>query len=165
MNEFYSNKKRVGYCRELARKVLAKHYPKLSKENLPINFEPIISQLGYEVILLDTMNENHSALVVREKKLIGLNKNHHIHRRRFSLGHELGHIIIDHPADEECEFEDIKVYNSEADEFASELLVPLVLFKELIKEYNTLELSTCFKVSKHVIIIKAQQNRLFSYLK
>ena len=165
MNDFDLLKKRVGYCREFARKVLIKHYPTLSQEYLPIKLESIASKLGYEVVLLDEMDSNHSALVLRDKKLIGLNSKHHIHRRRFSLAHELGHIFLDHPPEEECEFEDIKVYNQEADEFASELLVPLSLFKKVVKEYGTNGLSNLFRVSRDVIIIKATKHGLISFLK
>lgn len=165
MNDFNFDKKRIGYCRDFARKVLSKHYPTLSQSDLPIKLDLITSQLGYETILLDEMNHNHSALVLRDKKLIGLNSKHHIHRRRFSLGHELGHIFLDHPFEEDCELKEIKIINSEADEFASELLVPLSLFKILIKKYDTSKLSKLFLVSRDVIIIKAQQNHLFSFLK
>ena len=111
------------------------------------------------------MNSRHSAIVNKEKKLIGLNKKHHIHRRRFSLGHELGHIYLDHPPEEECEKFDIKIYNQEADEFASELLVPLSIFKEVVKQFNIDKLSNLFLVSRDVIIIKASKFNLLSDLK
>jgi Zn-dependent peptidase ImmA (M78 family) len=159
------NKPRIGYVREFARKILKQNYSQLNESDLPINVEKIVTNLGFEVHRLDSMDNEHSAIIIREDKLIGLNSKHHIHRLRFSLCHELAHFLIDHPPEEDCTIEEIKLYNQEADEFASELLVPLELFKATIKSRNTDELSILFLVSRHVIIIKFQTSRLFSFLK
>jgi Zn-dependent peptidase ImmA (M78 family) len=162
--QFEIDKKRVGYCRNAARKLLKENYATLKRDDLPIDISIMAKNMEYEVILLDEMTKNHSALVIRQNKLIGLNKKHHIHRRRFSLAHELGHISLHHPPEENCEDEEIKIFNQEADEFASELLVPLSIFKTLIIELDSNELSKKFLVSREVIFIKAQKNRLFSLL-
>lgn len=158
------DRKRVGYPCNMARKILKEKYPQLNKNDLPINVEEIAEGMGFEIHRLDSMDDNHSAIIMRDTKLIGLNSKHHIHRVRFSLGHELGHYLLGHNSEEDSMEDEIKIFNQEADEFAAELLVPLQLFKELIKEINIDELSKTFLVSRHVIVIKAQSARLFSYL-
>lgn len=159
--------KRTGYVRNMARKILSQEYKILNEDCLPINIEKIARNLGFEIQLLDRMEDHHSALIlkIQDVKLIGLNKKHHIHRRRFSLGHELGHYILDHPPEEDCKEDEIKIFNQEADEFAGELLVPYQLLKELIHSNSIDELSKLFLVSRDVIIIRAQNTRLFSYLR
>lgn len=158
-------RKRTGYVRKVAKNILSKEYPRLSKDSLPIDIERIARNLGFEIQVLDKMDNHHSAIILRDLKLIGLNKKHHIHRRRFSLGHELGHYVIGHPPEEDCIEDEIKVFNQEADEFAGELLVPYQLLKELIVSNSIDELSSLFLVSRDVIIIRAQNTRLFSYLR
>ena len=156
--------KRVKYVRDFAKRIVSENYPTLSPEDLPIDANKIAKNLGFEVHDLDSIDDKQSAIILRDAKLIGLNKKHHYHRTRFSLGHELGHFLLHHPTEEDCTPDEIKVYNQEADEFAAELLVPYALLKQLIKSNSTDQLSARFRVSRDVIIIRAQQTRLFAHL-
>lgn len=156
------DKKRTGYCRELARKVL--HETKTTRA--PVSVDEIAEHYGFRVILLDQPPEKFSGILLREKKAIGINKHHHIVRQRFSLSHELGHYFLDHPdASEEIPDADglskRKLYESEADEFAAELLMPRELLKSALKEGADFEtLQTKFQVSRHVAAIQLSKHGL-----
>jgi Zn-dependent peptidase ImmA (M78 family) len=151
-----SNKKRVGYCREMARKVL--HETNMMR--IPIPVEDIAKHYGFRVVLLDQPPEKFSGILHRGKKAIGINQHHHPVRQRFTLSHELGHYFLDHPdaSDEnfdEAETAERKIYEAEADEFAAELLMPRELLKAALQENADVEaLRTKFQVSRHVVAIQ-----------
>ena len=163
MNEI--TKKRIGYCREMARKILRE----FNEISLPIPINDIAKFHGFTVLEID-FNNKISGKFIKEKKAIGINKNHHINRRRFSLAHELGHYFLGHPSessyyvvDEEKELR--KIYDQEADEFASELLIPLKILKTEIRKNNDIEyLSILFQVSRDAMTIKISNSGLLSKL-
>jgi Zn-dependent peptidase ImmA (M78 family) len=64
------------------------------------------------------------------KHLIAYNRDHHLHRQRFTIAHELGHLILEHA--ELRNNKDDDTNNPEetaANQFAAELLVPLEFLK------------------------------------
>lgn len=66
-----------------------------------------------------------------DKHLIAFNKDHHPHRQRFTIAHELGHLLLEH-ADLRNNEDDYTTKNPEetaANKFAAELLVPLEFLK------------------------------------
>jgi len=158
------DKKRIGYCRKLARSVIQRYEKEHGIINPPVPIEDIARWSGFSVELLERIGDEHSALMLNDQKLIGINKNHHVHRRRFSLGHELGHFYLDHPPEDDCDEEEIKLYNQEADEFSSELLIPLHLLKESLKDTTDINLlSKLFLVSSSAMTVKMiSQRKLFS---
>jgi len=85
---------RKGYARQMARKAL--------KEaciiNPPVDVMVILDIKGYHYIELDTFMDGVDALFVECDGLIyaAVNANHHLHRQRFSIAHELGHILLGH---------------------------------------------------------------------
>lgn len=77
--------------------------------------------------------------------IIGVNSLHHPHRQRFTLAHELGHFCLHRPTLEGSVHVDKQILNRdalteagtnrleiEANAFASELLMPEVLFKPAV---------------------------------
>ena len=144
--------KRVSFCRKMARKLL-KEYSVIA---LPVPVEKIAEANGFIVKELD-FDDSISGRLIREKKAIGINKNHALVRRRFSMAHELGHYFLEHP-DESSYFdykEQRKIYDSEANEFAAELLMPLNLLKEEYSRNRDLDaLAKIFLVSKEALTIK-----------
>ena len=150
------DKKRIGYCRDMARKILQD--TKLVE--VPVPIEKIIKHYGFRIVYLDQPTDQFSGILHRSKKAIGVNKNHHLFRQRFSLAHELGHYFLDHPdAEEEIPDEEnsslFSLYEKEADEFAGELLFPKNLLKQLFKKNPDIDsLRNKFQVSQHVIIIQ-----------
>ncbi len=91
---------------------------------IPVPVERIAGMLGYRVFLLTTVPDEVSGVLCLRRRLIGVNGRHHRHRRRFTVGHELGHILLAHPPEARCGTEVIRVCNMEADRCASGILLP-----------------------------------------
>lgn len=162
MIEQIYEKKRIGFARNHARNLLERFK---STTGLQIEYEvPIIDiakYLGFHIENLDSMADHHSAIIYPDNMLIGLNKNHHAHRQRFSLGHELGHYLLKHPPEFELPPEEIKTCNREADEFSGELLVPLESLKRALKlTQNISELANLYNVSQEVLTIRLLNQNL-----
>ena len=156
------DKKRIGFARKQARSLLEKFKsatgPKIEYEVPIIN---IAEYLGFHIENLDSMADHHSAIIYPDDMLIGLNKSHHPHRQRFSLGHELGHFLLKHPPEFELPPEEIKTCNREADEFSGELLVPLESLKRALKlTQNISELANLYNVSQEVLTIRLLNQNL-----
>jgi Zn-dependent peptidase ImmA (M78 family) len=114
----------------------------------PIPIEAIAAWLGFRVILLSTVGEDCSGLVSTRDRLIGINARHNQRRRRFSVGHEIAHILLGHPPESRCSAREIALYNAEADECAAELLMPGTLLTEWIgRTLSVRELARIFDVS------------------
>lgn len=160
-------KPRYGYARQMARKVLAD----CKVVSPPIDLKPILSQKGYEYIEVDNFLDNVDALFLRDesdgKIYAAVNANHHVHRQRFSLAHEFGHILLNHdlnyyrtyitiddPPTEKTHTAAEGAFETEANNFAGELLVPLEILKEEFKKTTDLkQLAKVFWVSQHVVSI------------
>lgn len=88
---------------------------------------------------------------INDEIFIGYNKNHHPNRQRFTVAHEIGHLIMGHtsvnnnPTPENKDIEEM-----EANQFAAELLMPLEFIKKdidtglkdvplIAKKYNVSE--------------------------
>jgi Zn-dependent peptidase ImmA (M78 family) len=151
-----ASKKRIGFCRDMARKVLRE----TNSLRPPVPVNEIAKYYGFKVVLLDQPADKFSGILHKEKKAIGINKHNHLVRQRFSLAHELGHYFLDHPAADEIlphelETDEKKIYESEADEFAAELLVPRELLKQALQHNQDVDfLREHFQVSRHVIVIQ-----------
>jgi len=164
-----SFQKRKGYCRKFARKIVNDYFKNNPPIELPIPVEKLATYNGFEIFELDSLGANQRAIFynskIENRKLIGINKDYHINNKRFSIGHELGHYFLGHPPEFDCTEDEIKVYNQEADEFSGELLLPLDLLKEKIKEIkNIKELATIFQVSEQALFIKIQNQGLLKHL-
>lgn len=156
------DKKRIGFARKQARSLLEKFKsatrPKIEYEVPIIN---IAEYLGFHVENLDSMADHHSAIIYPDDMLIGLNKSHHPHRQRFSLGHELGHFLLKHPPEFELPPEEARICNREADEFSGELLVPLESLKRSLNHTKSIsDLARLFNVSQDVITIRLLNQNL-----
>lgn len=160
--------KRIGYPRKMARQIL-KQYFKEHPLKLPIPIEDIAKYLSIEIYLIDSMGKYQRALKLDlnddKRKLIGINSSFHKHNQRFSIGHEIGHYVMEHPSEESCNDEEIKTYNREADEFSAELLMPLeVMKKELRKNNDPKILARQFDVSEEALWIKIKNQGLLNLL-
>ena len=116
--------RRVELCLRSARELLEHYHSGHDKVRLPVNIEHIAHWLGYQVIRLFTVQDEFSGLVSVRQKLIGINGRHHRHRQRFSVAHELAHILLKHPPESRCITSQISLFNGEADICAAELLMP-----------------------------------------
>lgn len=163
--------KRTGFVREKARKTL-----KDSGQNLvPVDLGKVCEYLGFRYIEVNNFPNSLSALCIEQGgvKYAAVNASHHPHRKRFSLAHELGHwvlghthsysrsdVTIDNPPEPEDSIKNNAIEESEADEFAGELLVPLMHLKKHISQTPDIEkLATIFNVSTQVVSIRLLSTR------
>ncbi|MGA8429259.1 MAG: ImmA/IrrE family metallo-endopeptidase [Candidatus Sulfotelmatobacter sp.] len=163
---------RAAFVRKMASKVL-----KESRiDTPPVDLVAILRKHGIEYEEVEDFPDSVDALIIEDdaKVYAAVNSRHHLHRRRFSLAHELGHhflhkdgrfeepITIDSPPSEEDEFGSKAPAEIEADLFAGELLVPLEMLKRHVKK-GIPELSKIFLVSEQVvsIAISKHMNALF----
>jgi Zn-dependent peptidase ImmA (M78 family) len=149
-------------CARSAQSTLTKH----AGESLtpPINIERIAEALGFHVVRIHSALDEFSGLVSPKHKLIGVNGNHHLHRQRFTVAHEVGHIILRHPPESLCTTREIAEYDTEADVCASELLIPVQLIApHLIALRATAKstLSKLFDVSEEAMTMKIQHLEQF----
>lgn len=110
------------------------------------------------------------------KFLIILNKNQSFYRKRFTITHEIGHIVLNHkPMDYTFSFHDIEEHKDkklawierQADVFATELLMPKNIFLDMYFNRNikdVSELQKLFGVSRQAVEIRIEQiTKLFSF--
>lgn len=160
-------KVRVGYCREMARRVL-------QRNNIvapPVDVEAILRNEGYTVVRRP-WEDRVSGIALKAQRLVGVNSNHHPVRQRFSLAHECGHLVLGHRDDEPLEsFSTIDdepreisytvVEEKEANAFAGELLVPLSFLKNSrSKCKDPDQLAAIYQVSRDVMFIQLQNHHL-----
>jgi len=170
-------KARIGYARKMARKVLED----CRITSPPVDLKVIMDRKGYEYIEVDNFPDKVDALFLKNendgKTYAAVNAGHHPHRQRFSLAHEFGHLLLNHdlnyyqtyisiddPPSEIRHTAAEGAFETEANNFAGELLVPLAMLKEEFKKTNDLkQLSKIFWVSQHVasISIKTHMTSLY----
>ncbi|MGI8836913.1 MAG: ImmA/IrrE family metallo-endopeptidase [Pyrinomonadaceae bacterium] len=147
----------IGRARQCARSVLKKH----KINSLPVDVLGLIGKeaLGFRIIYEEDWPDRISGLTNKGQKTIRINKKHHPLRQRFSLAHELGHICLDHDLilSDRIEEEGIKEeFEKEANEFASELLMPIDMFKKAFRTNANLEsLADTFLVSTTAVSVRA----------
>lgn len=106
-----------------------------------------------------------------EKSLITSNSNHHINRKRFSIGHEMGHLLLNHKRELDVKEEEKIFFRNqtsslgidsdevEANYFSACLLMPEEKVKESVNmnisfEENIENLSKLFKVSQAAMTLR-----------
>ena len=152
---------RIGFAREHARKAFqccAHCFP----EGFPNSLETAIQHVipGYQLIPLSSLKEI-SAITIKDKKLIGYNTNHAPVRTRFSIAHEIGHIRVDHPDGVFDLQGNNPVFETEANTFAAEFLVPLHTLKAVFKSIrDPVKLAKYFLISKESMFYRLQEARL-----
>lgn len=138
---------------------------------LGLNNEPldglvsIIERLGIVVFFLDVNSDKFSGLTVQTDNnvhMIVINKNMPNDHKKFTLAHEIGHIIMHIPFAEDPDFiseYDLDVVEKQADQFAGAFLIPREQAKYTLRDitYSKLdEFKTYWKVSKQAIICRAR---------
>lgn len=119
----------------------------------PVNIEKIANSLGITVKEIEfSKDEISGALKIKSKSgnpVIAVNKDHHKHRQRFTIAHEIGHFILHnisntHVDSENTYFRDanavsttVDVKELQANQFAAELLMPRdSMIEDLTGEYK-----------------------------
>ncbi len=143
---------RYPLCHQVAREAMTDFSRIKMDIEPPIPIESLASSLGFQVVRLFTVGDEFSGLVSPRHKLIGINGNHHRHRQRFTIAHEVGHMLLKHPAESRCTVKEILLYNIEADACASELLVPQSLLSGWLRKTSQVSfLARLFDVSEEAI--------------
>lgn len=122
---------------------LLRQQPNIS---LPIPIEKLAEAFGIKDILERPFRGMQGALVANPEKSEGIilvnSGIRNSQRKRFTLGHELGHFLLPNHGNEMwCSKDDISINSQvsierEANEFASELLMPTEIFTRLSQFEN-----------------------------
>ena len=152
------------FARSMAMKIL-KDY-KLSE--VPTDLSVLFKGLGLKYIELNDTDDIDGAIMeIKGKPAIAvLNKAKSLQRQRFTLAHELGHIFLKHTGRDIYDSDEIRENSNklisktkppqetEADIFASELLIPYEQLKKYTADINNIDkLANTFLVSKQAITI------------
>lgn len=122
---------RVGFARNTARNLLKT----INQNNPPILLNPCIKHLGkgYDLsVYAWNFGENIDGIVQKngEQITIGYNELQHVHRQRFTVAHEIGHLLMGHISNNaDYNLESKHPKEIEANQFAAELLMPLAMLK------------------------------------
>lgn len=135
---------------------------------LPVKLKTVTDHLNIKVIE-DSFDDDVSGLLVIKKGIaaIGVNREHSLNRKRFTIAHEIGHYQLHHNKDDQEEifvdrkwayFRDKKSHKGidkkeiQANNFAAELIMPAELLKKYINE-NDIDLfddSAIYNLSKYL---------------
>lgn len=130
------------------------------------NLITLVEKLGIPVIFLDVDSDKFSGMTLQtdvNQSIIVVNKNMPNDHKRFTVAHELGHLIMHIPFSEEAEFydnlEDLSVVEKQADQFAGAFLIPTHQARYQFKNLSYSKLTDFkihWKVSKQAIIYRAK---------
>lgn len=131
--------------------------------------EEAARRLGVEIVegTADTVD----AMIVHvlsQRPVIAVNKNRPLHRRRFSLAHELGHLVLKHESSVSFLSKPLSGTLSisvrhdahlerEANAFAAELLMPKVMLAREAHKFTLKELSRRYVVSVQAMRIRLKE--------
>lgn len=137
-------------------------------KNHPVNVEAMLSEIGIK-LEKKYLSNNVSGMIKKGddgQYTIVVNSNHPITRQRFTIAHELGHFIyhkdkMNSGTDDNIMYRsdnhtDIgKAEETEANVFASKVLMPVELIKSLQEKYpNKPALADALQVSKKALGIR-----------
>src|SRR3990167_3136571 len=141
--EEINEKARIGASRNLARDLIKK----CKIKEIPISLRVIITYLQstHNLGVYSSVNfsDKLSGILVtiedetgtKRRDEIHYNEKHNWHRKRFTIAHEIGHLIFNTSCDKSSlSFDFIKnPVEIEANQFAAELLIPLASLKKDLK--------------------------------
>jgi len=157
-NETTELRVNVGGARNIARRLLKDARAK----EIPISLYKIIGHLktqhDLEVLRFPLGAVDGLLVMVDGLPTIGFNGDAAWVRRRFTIAHEIGHLLLGHA----CSDLDIeKDAEAEANQFAAELLMPLALLKIDYKNQPDLEkLAWKYIVSKDAMCLHLMECRI-----
>ena len=155
---------RKKFAKNLAQKLLKDSKIFQAPVRLELIIESIKANYDLSIMPIENASERISGLLVvckeenREFATIGFNPNHPFCRQRFTIAHEIGHLLLGHT----CTSRDDGTYNErEANAFAAELLVPTSLLKQDYRDTTTLRnISSLYRVSDSTMWIRLTDLRL-----
>lgn len=125
----------------------------------PVPVEKISEKVGLKIVPFEFHN-NLSAVLKKKQSVIGVNKNHHPLRQRFSIAHELGHYLLGHEGHDDESFVDDGFdkpipHEKEANIFAASLLMPKRwVIEDAKKGIDIKRMAKLFLVSEQAMTIR-----------
>jgi len=160
------NNAQVGIAREKARRLLKE----LKVTEPPVRLAPFIKHLGITTAP-HTIDDKLSGATgfdpESNESYIIYNENHHVHRQRFTVAHELGHVAFDHTnyKEDNPDFHSKDDAEIEANQFAAELLMPLTMLKADVSRLGTVKkLAFRYWVSEEAMTWRLMDTNLFKKL-
>lgn len=115
---------------------LAKEALRKTTQTIPVDVTKVAEHYGLLIREQELEDAVSGMLLVKDKRaVIGVNRNHHPNRRRFTVAHEVGHYLM-HTGESQVFIENLSLYRDElsksgtdvreieANAFAAELLMP-----------------------------------------
>lgn len=150
------------FCRMRARQIL----DQLQIDAPPVDVVMVASTHGLTIRYVTRLSSFEGRLI-RERMEIEVNKNHHRHKQRFTIGHEIGHFVLAHspvvsPYDDRSIADPSKVNERQANVFSSELLMPEPLVREhwagLRRGERPIDtMAECFDVSSQAMYYRLEE--------
>jgi len=112
--------------------------------SLPVDLKQIVAVLGYQVVELN-INSADAYIICSPKQYIVTKLGATEHRQRFSIAHEIGHLMLGHNFNELfCNGIGLSRFKQEsvacekaADNYAAELLMPTIeIQKDILQEFS-----------------------------
>lgn len=163
----------VTQIRKIANKVLGEAHIAAP----PVDVEAVARLLGVRVVYEELDDDMSGLLLITQKRpTIAVNAAHHENRQRFTIAHELGHLLLHATTDDDL-FVDKKVFNRntkasqgvyrqeiEANRFAAELLMPKKMIESIVlsddddidlsDDLIVSQLARSFRVSEQALAIR-----------
>jgi len=141
----------------------------------PIEVIKIANRLGYRVFALENSN-GIAGKVCHKDKIIYINPSDNPQRQRFTIAHEIGHIVLHqrtnhehHRVSDDMIDTELNIYSDdveeiEANRFAAMLLMPDLAFKRAWSRFDgqISQIANYFNVSKLAASIRANNLNLLS---
>jgi Zn-dependent peptidase ImmA (M78 family) len=158
------NKARIKIAKQFAKKLLEQ----TGLKSAPIVLNEIIKQvrktMNVEIHARDLGSIDGLHFFENGRAIIGYNNKKSIVRQRFTVAHELGHVILGHADSEtKLDFCNDDPKEVEANQFAAELLMPIDSFKQ---DYEKLDgdvesLARLYNVSKDAAWWHVYNHKIF----
>ena len=158
-----TNKARIAFARKKARLLLEE----IEIKQPPVILNTIIQYLKKTQSLLVQKwalgdHTDGIQVTVGEEAVIGYNDDRHLNRKRFTVAHEIGHLILGH-TQQNYDSDNKNIDHIEANQFAAELLMPLEMLKQDIKIIkNVKELAKKYIVSEEAMWKRLMDCKLIS---
>lgn len=164
MIEGPNSKPRIVLSRNIARKLLTD----IGINNYPILIRDIINHIKREKdlsVYAWAFGKDIDGIQITEgeKAAIGYNQAQHPHRQRFTVAHEIGHLLLGHTTKNFIlDLNSKKSEEIEANKFAAELLMPLKLLKKDFQNgmKNAKDIAKAYNVSEEVVWWRLKECRL-----
>lgn len=164
MIEESNRKPRIILARNIARKLLAD----IGINSYPILVRDIISYLKREKdlsVYAWAFGKDIDGIQITEgeKSAIGYNQAQHPHRQRFTVAHEIGHLLLGHTTKNFIlDLNSNKPEEIEANKFAAELLMPLKLLKKDFQNgmKNAKDIASAYNVSEEAVWWRLKECKL-----